>query len=183
MAPFTVSGQADNWYPYSTAALGIGHEVAFTGIVSLPITLQGQTITLSVLADSCNGDQSMPAYCRVTEGDENNNESQPLTLRLPSNYPPSVAITVPDADKSYVYGDKVLLQGSATDPEDGVMSGSALAWSSDGSPLGPGTEVDVTTYYLKNACGASYVFTLTAMDRDGNVATARRKIDITCPLN
>jgi hypothetical protein len=156
--------------------------MAFTGMVWLPITLQDQTIALSVLADSCSGDQSLPAYCRVAEGNENNNESQAWTVRLPSNYSPSVVITVPDVDKSYVYGDKILLQGGATDPEDGVLSGSALVWSSDSTQLGTGTEVDVTTH-INDACGASFMFTLTATDLDGNVATARRKIELTCPLN
>ena len=101
---------------------------------------------------------------------------------MPSNYPPSVAITVPDADKSYVYGDQILLKGNATDREDGVLSDAALVWSSDGITLGTGAEVDVTAFF-NDACGASYVFTLTATDRDGNIATARRKIGLTCPLN
>ena len=180
VAPFTVSGQADNWYPYSSAPLPVGHEMVITGTISLPITLQAQTIALSVLADSCSGDQARPAYCRVAEGNENNNESQSIPVRLPSNFPPNVTITVPDVDKSYVYGEKILLQGSATDFEDGALSGDALAWSSDGQPLGIGAEVDVTKF-INDACGSSFVFTLTATDRDGNVATARRKIELTCP--
>jgi len=180
VAPFTVSGQADSWYPYSTAPLPVGHEVAITGTISLPIKLQGQTIGLSVLADSCSGDQALPAYCRVAEGNENNNESQSIPMRLPSNFPPSVTITVPDVDKSYAYGEKILLQGSATDFEDGVLSGDALAWSSDGQSLGTGAEADVTNF-INDACGSSFVFTLTATDHDGNVATARRKIELTCP--
>src|SRR5215211_2410760 len=180
VAPFTVSGQADSWYPYSTAPLPVGHEVAITGTISLPIKLQGQTIGVSVLADSCSGDQALPAYCRVAEGNENNNESQSIPMRLPSNFPPSVTITVPDVDKSYAYGEKILLQGSATDLEDGVLSGDALAWSSDGQSLGTGAEADVTNF-INDACGSSFVFTLTATDHDGNVATARRKIELTCP--
>jgi hypothetical protein len=154
--------------------------MVITGTISLPITLQAQTIALSVLADSCSGDQAMPVYCRVAEGNENNNESQPIPVRLPSNFPPNVTITVPDVDKSYVYGEKILLQGSATDFEEGALSGDALAWSSDGQSLGIGAEVDVTKF-INDACGSSFVFTLTATDRDGNVATARRKIELTCP--
>lgn len=182
VAPFTAPGQVDKWYPYSTAPLAAGREVTFTGTVSLPVTLQGQTIALSVLVDSCSGDEFMPAYCRVAESNENNNESRPWTVQLPSNNPPSVAITVPNADTSYLYGEQVLLSGSATDPEDGVLSGASLAWSNDGIPLGTGAEVDVTAY-LNDACGASYTFALTATDRDGNTATATRKIDFHCPLN
>jgi hypothetical protein len=180
VAPFTVTGQTDISYPYSNAPLALGNEVAFTGAVSLPITLQSQTIGLSVLADSCSSDQALPADCRVAEGNENNNESQSILMRLPSNFPPNVTITVPDVDKSYIYGEKIILQGSANDFEDGALSGDALAWSSDGQSLGTGAEADVTTF-VNDACGATFAFTLTATDRDGNVATARRKIELTCP--
>jgi hypothetical protein len=182
VAPFSVSGQSNNWYPYSTAPLAVGHEVTFSGIVTLPAGLQGQTVVLSVLADSCSGDESMLTYCRVAESNESNNESPLLALLLPSNYPPSVTISVPDADKTYIYGDKILLSGSAIDREDGVLGGSSLVWSNEGTTLGPGAEVDVTSY-LNDGCGVWYPFTLTATDRDGNATTATRKIYIDCSLN
>ena len=182
VASFTVLGQADKWYPYTIAPLTEGQQATFTGIVTLPGALQGQTVELSILADSCNGDEFMPGYCRVAEGNESNNESYSVAVSLPPNYPPTVTITLPDTDTSYVYGSKILLSGSATDLEDGTLSGSSLIWSTDGITLGQGTEVDITSY-LNNNCGVWYTITLTATDRHSNVTTAVRKLSIECPLN
>lgn len=80
---FTVPGQNNLWYPFTSAPLPAGGEVAFDGKVTFSAKLQGQTVSLVGQADSCSGDESMPATCRVTESHEDNNLSEPLSLTLP----------------------------------------------------------------------------------------------------
>lgn len=80
---FTVPGQNDLWYPFTGAPLPGGSEVVFDGSLTFSARLQGQNVSLVTLADSCSGDELMPAYCRVEESHEDNNLSQPLSTTLP----------------------------------------------------------------------------------------------------
>jgi len=65
-----------------------------------------------------------------------------------------------------VVGDVTVLEGSAYDPEDGILEESALAWTSslDGG-LGTGSIV------LASLSPGQHIITLTATDSDGNVTT------------
>jgi hypothetical protein len=81
---FTVPGQNDLWYPFTSAPLPPGSEIVFDGRVTFSARLQGQTVLLVGLADSCSGDEFMPATCRVEESNEDNNYSTSLSLTLPS---------------------------------------------------------------------------------------------------
>lgn len=58
----------------------------------------------------------------------------------PPNEQPTAAISSPQNGGSFVEGTSVSFEGSATDAEDGVLTGNALAWTSslDG-PIGAGT--------------------------------------------
>jgi len=197
VVPFMVEGQADAWYPYTTGPLGRGGTVAFRGSIMFPESLQGQTIMLSILADSCAGDEYMPPYCRVFEGNEGNNDAELIGIRLPSNRPPNVTITSPEFGTSYIYDgydqkigywykDQVVLIGYVVDAEDGVLDGSSLAWTTDRTDvykdpiLGYGASLTLTLY--SDDC-TGHTITLTARDGDGNVTTATRAINISCPLN
>lgn len=80
---FTVPGQDNVWYPYTSAPLAAEDEVTFTGAVTFPPALQGQEVSLRALADSCAGDEFMPDYCRVQERDEGNNGSDAISISLP----------------------------------------------------------------------------------------------------
>jgi hypothetical protein len=81
---FTVPGQNSLWYPFTTAPLPGGSEVNFDGIVTFSARLQGQSISLVALVDSCSGDEFMPAYCRVEESREDNNQSTSISTTLPT---------------------------------------------------------------------------------------------------
>ncbi len=193
--PFAVFDQGNLWYPFTTTPLPAGQLATFTGLAYLPYAAQGQTAAFTVLADSCDGDEAMPLSCRVNEGDEGNNESHPIQITLPSNYPPSVVISNPDADTSYVfdgYDQKlglsykdIFLAGFAADPEDGVLDGSSLIWTTDrtdisiykDSIIGGGAAINIRLYL--NDCNG-HTITLTATDSAGNVVTATRKIGATC---
>jgi hypothetical protein len=81
---FTVLGPDSTWYPFTKAPLAAGSEVTFAGTVTFPSALQGQTVSLRAVADSCSGDELMPDYCRVEESNEDNNLSREISVRLPS---------------------------------------------------------------------------------------------------
>jgi hypothetical protein len=84
VAPFTVQGQTNTWYPYTSAPLVPGGDVTFEGKVILSYSLAGQALSLNAIADSCSGDEFMPDYCRVQESNEGNNVSNPILLLLPA---------------------------------------------------------------------------------------------------
>ena len=113
------------------------------------------------------------------------------------NYPPVVTIADPPPDSRYIpldYDEKlgryitVVFRGGASDPEDGVLQGSSLIWTSDrpdiygNLTLGRGAEV-AAILYTNDCNGAWHTITLTAIDKDGNLAIAERKIFISadCP--
>jgi hypothetical protein len=79
---FTVPGQANIWYPFTPGNLAAGSSVTFDGKVTFIIG--GETVTARAVADSCSGDEFMPAYCRVDESDETNNVSSDVTIVLPA---------------------------------------------------------------------------------------------------
>jgi len=55
----------------------------FGGKVTFHPSMQGATVSLTAIADSCAGEEFMPSYCRVQESNETNNVSAPLSLSLP----------------------------------------------------------------------------------------------------
>jgi len=188
-APFTVSGQAGSAYPFITTSLATGQETVVTGWMIFSNQLQGQVVTFGVLADSCSGDELMPSYCRVMESNESNNESRLIPFRLPANNPPNASITLPQTDVAYAFDSydqqlglyyvKISLSGIATDPEDGVLNGSSLVWTTNRTDiqsgnLGSGNSINVILY--ANDC-RGHTITLTATDSDGNTAIVTRIIN------
>lgn len=109
-----------------------------------------------------------------------------------SNEPPVVTITEPPTDTEYIlegvdpvtglwYAD-IPLAGTATDPEDGPLSGASLVWRTNRSELqdavlGTGTSL-TARLYAATCFGAWHDITLTATDSDGNARSAVRRIFI-----
>jgi len=83
MRPFTVQGQSSLWKPQTMASMHPGETVAVEGVLVGSPGASGETVNFYIKADSCDGDEFMPEYCRVNESDETNNDSQPITVRLP----------------------------------------------------------------------------------------------------
>lgn len=92
-------------------------------------------------------------------------------VRPGTNRPPTVRIDMPADNASLVLGQATTLSGTATDVEDGPLSGAALAWTSsrDGA-LGAGTTLQVTLSQ------GVHVLTLTATDSMG--ATGQASITV-----
>ncbi len=100
--------------------------------------------------------------------------SAPFTVQ---NRKPEPAILQPAAGQTFAAGVAVPLQGQATDPEDGGLSGDALQWAVDGQALGGGNDL--------NAAGlapGSHTATLTATDSISNSAAVNADFTI-APLS
>jgi len=80
---FTVPGESDIWYPFTDASLPPGGQVTYDGKVTFLSSGGGETVSLKATADSCNGDEFMPDYCRVEESNEGNNDSTSISIPLP----------------------------------------------------------------------------------------------------
>lgn len=98
------------------------------------------SLTLTDLG-SLHGSAPNAARVRVLASDGYNTAiatSQPFTLK---NRPPEPAILTPGAGQTFPAGEGVLLQGSATDAEDGGLAPDALKWQVDSSDHGSGPAV------------------------------------------
>jgi PKD repeat protein len=102
-----------------------------------------------------------------------------LTVVRPgSNRPPVPTITRPLNGAQLVTGTPVMLQGSATDAEDGALSGSALAWRSnlDGAL---GTGLSVSAMLSRGV----HTVTLTASDSLGATGATSVTVSVNAPNN
>jgi len=91
----------------------------------------------------------------------------------PDNTLPSATINSPEEGSSYLKGEYIIFSGSATDDEDGTLSGTSLIWtSSKNGRIGTGT--NFTNNHLLSG---SHIITLSATDVNG--ATAVNSISIT----
>jgi alpha-tubulin suppressor-like RCC1 family protein len=79
------------------------------------------------------------------------------------NQPPAAAITSPAEGTVFLAGASILFTGSASDPEDGALSGDALLWTSDrDGQIGTGTSFSRTDLSL-----GTHLITLSATDSQG----------------
>jgi len=95
----------------------------------------------------------------------------------PSNRRPTVTIEGPLDGSSFVVGTTIVFGGSATDAEDGVLTGDSLIWSATpGGIIGTG---ELITY--GDLTIGSYTITLTATDSQGGSGSASVEIHVTPP--
>lgn len=102
-----------------------------------------------------------------------------ITVRASANanQAPSAAISAPANNTSVAQGASVTFSGSASDAEDGSLSGSSLAWTSslDGKI---GTGASVTTSSLR---AGTHKIELTAMDSRGTTGVASITLTVKVP--
>lgn len=92
-------------YPF-TGPLAAGASVTITGDAILGNSLGGSSVPILALADSCSGEENVPAYCRVDESDELNNPSAAVNAAFTSTGlqldvdPDFQNVTLTDAEKA-----------------------------------------------------------------------------------
>lgn len=76
---------------------------------------------------------------------------------------PSASISSPEEGATFAEGEEITFEGSASDPEDGNLTGDALVWESDtDGQLGTGQTVSTSSLSAN-----SHTISLTATDSDG----------------
>jgi hypothetical protein len=100
-----------------------------------------------------------------------------VTPFVPGNQPPQVSITGPASGAFFFKDSTVTLTGTGTDPEDGPLTGTKLAWSSslDGA-LGTGSPLSVATLSI-----GQHTITLRATDDSGAHTDASITVNVTAP--
>lgn len=88
------------------------------------------------------------------------------------NQAPTAAITAPADGAAFTQGDDVAFEGSASDPEEGALTGDALVWTTGGTEIGTGESFSTDALDV-----GAHTVTLTATDAHGATSTA--EIDIT----
>jgi len=135
----------------------------------------GQSIDVTVTVDRSS---LQPGSYSETMSVQAPGLSQPVALSIskqaPANQPPTTTISQPANNASFSVTDTISFSGSATDPEDGTLSGSALVWSSqrDG-PLGTGASISVSL------TPGAHQITLTATDSGSAIGSATIAVTVT----
>lgn len=109
----------------------------------------------------------MNCQVQVLVSDGANTGSAILTGFTVPSKTPTAEIVFPDTDQAFKVGEMVWLQGVGWDPEDGVVSGASMTWSSDIDGL-LGTGVDLPIADLGEGL---HTISLTVNDTHGNSAT------------
>jgi PKD domain len=91
--------------------------------------------------------------------------------------PPSVQITAPANQSSFLQGASVTYSANVSDPVDGVLPNAAIVWREDGTPIGTGP----TIHHVESAVG-THTITLTATNGDGKSASQSITIGVTAPV-
>jgi glucose/arabinose dehydrogenase len=151
-----LSGASLAWSSNLNGALGTGDSIQIT-----TLSAGNQVVTLTA-TDS----KGITATATV---------SLTVTPFVPGNQPPQVTISAPAPGAVVTQGAPVTFTGSAIDPEDGALTGAALAWSSslDG-PLGTGTSITTSGLSL-----GQHQITLTATDNGSLSASATLTLTVT----
>jgi YVTN family beta-propeller protein len=113
------------------------------------------------------------AFFRVLATDGVNSVFADTPSFIVAEKPPRPRILAPGADTAIYQGQLLNLEGSATDPQDGVIPDAGLAWAADGRPLGSGPRLSVTDLPI----GTSEIV-LTATNSAGLSATATVRITV-----
>jgi hypothetical protein len=131
-----------------------------------------------VLVDSMAGGNDVRFRIVATDGVNTDFDETDYPISIP-NKAPYVTILNPVSEGHYTPGSLIVLQGSATDLEDGSLPDSALSWSSDrqgGLGVGPSVPLVVLD-------PGKHVITLTAVDSFGISAKMNVTIYIDYPIN
>ncbi len=167
--------------PTNGAPLALGMATALEGSASdlEDGLLQGAALVWRSSVDGALG-SGTPAMATLTQGvhtltltatdsmGATGTASVTVSVNAANNQPPTATITSPTSMQTVFQGTALTFIGTGQDPEDGVLMGSGLAWSSslDG-PLGTGSPLSTTALTV-----GDHTITLVARDSGGNTGTA-----------
>ncbi|MEO5814463.1 MAG: PKD domain-containing protein [Gemmatimonadaceae bacterium] len=135
----------------------------------------GSTATGMIVSRTYAASGTYNATLTVSDAGGTITKTRVLVVTGPAvNQAPSATIATPALNATTVQGTSISFAGSATDPEDGSLSGASLVWTSsrDGQ-IGTGT-----SFAKANLSTGTHTITLTATDSKGSTATATRTITI-----
>jgi len=113
----------------------------------------------------------------ATDGVNTSRDTSDATFTVEPK-PPFVLILAPENDFLFPVGQRIRLEGTASDLEDGVLPDSALQWSSDkDGPLGAGRILD-----LNRLSPGIHTITLSAHDSDGREGRASITVRVATQL-
>lgn len=166
--PVTLSGTANDLEDGPLSGAALAWTSSRDGALGTGATLQA-TLSQGVHVLTLTATDSMGATGTA---------SVTVSVNQAGNQPPVVSITSPLAGQTVFQGTAVTLAATASDPEDGALTGAALAWSSslDG-PLGTGSPLSTTAL----SAGA-HVLTVVATDSGGNTGSATVGLTV-LPMN
>ena len=160
--------------PADGASFALGAAVTFTGTASDPEegVLTGSALSWVSSIDgvlgsgsSLNVDQLSPGRHRILfQAVDSRGAASADSITIALSNPPVVAITSPVEGESFPIGAPVTFNGSANDPEEGVLPAESLVWRSSlvGQPIGMGA-----SFTVNNLGTGTHRITLTATDRTG----------------
>ncbi|MEO8334225.1 MAG: PKD domain-containing protein [bacterium] len=166
-----------------------GSTVTFIGAGSDPEdgTLGGASLVWTSSRDGQIGTGASMSTSTLTAGThlitltvkDSHNAAGVASISIVINRPPSVSISSPAPNASVAAGTSVTFSGSATDPEDGVLSGTSMVWTSsrDGQ-IGTGVSFATTSLSI-----GAHIITLTAKDAQNAAAVVTRNITVTMSSN
>ena len=169
--------------PAAGSVFQLGESIPFAGVGSDPEdgALSGSALVwassidgqLGTGASISRADLSAGVHTITLTVHDSQNASQSASVSVTVNAPPTVTIASPTNGSAFNFQSVINFIGSATDPDDGALSGPSLQWSSsrDGQ-LGFGTSIsrsDLST--------GTHTITLAATDSRG--ATTTRQVSIT----
>lgn len=172
--------------PADGATFGIGQEVQFQGSATDPedgaltgaslvwtSSLDGQLGTGGSFArsDLSEGNHEITLTATDSDGDD---ASASVTITVANQPPAAPTITSPADGAEFGVGQEIEFSATATDPEDGELTGESIVWSSDlDGELGTG--VAVTRDDLSEG---THQITVTATDSDGESASSSIEITV-----
>jgi len=167
-----------------------GETIAFAGTATDPEDgrLAGASLVWTAspggiigTGESCTcGYLSIGSYTISLTARDSQRDSASASIRIrvvPSSQPPDVTILGPADGATFFVRESIVFAGSATDPEDGPLTGASLVWTA--GILGEIGTGELVTYDELPA--ATHTITLTATDSEGASASESITIEVRPP--
>ncbi len=171
-APQTSAGVADATHGFRAFNVGVGGKQLRSWGVTQPqsaVRLNGSFGVVKLVMHAASYDW---AFVPVTAGSATDSGTGTCNAAR-NNVAPTATISAPANGVSVTQGSSVTFTGSASDPEDGALSGASLVWTSsiDGQ-IGTGST------FVKALSPGAHIITLTATDAFGATSTASHNLTV-----